>query len=125
MLLSGQSLEINDFRYCLKLAYGRKAKDEGSIKNIGRRGSHYLIDNAFLSDNNYVASLVAIRLGLRDAIIDAVILYFLTYAVVVGLTWCDADVESNFLLIIRGISYMVSASMLASIGWKLPLWVSP
>lgn len=65
---------------------------------------------------------MAIRLGLRDAIIDAAILYLLTYAVVIGLTW--SDVESDFLLVIWGVSYMVSACILASIGWKLPQWVS-
>ncbi len=135
MLLSGQSLEVNDFRYHLKLAYEKKAEDNGSIKNIDKTSridmpsssrkqwSHYLIENVFLSDNNYVAALVAIRLGLRDAIIDATIIYSLTYAVVIGLTW--RDVEYNFLLVIWGVSYMVSASVLASIGWKLPQWVSP
>jgi hypothetical protein len=87
-----------------------------------KRGGCYLVENVFLSDNNYVASLVAIRLGLRDAIIDATIIYSLTYAVVIGLTW--SDVESNFLLVIWGLSCMVSSSVLASIGWKLPQWVS-
>ena len=76
----------------------------------------------FLSDNHYVASLVAIRLGFRDAIVDATILYSLTYATVIAFTW--SYVESNFLLVIWGVSYMVSAIVLTLIGWKLPQWVS-
>lgn len=137
--LSGQGLEVNDFRYHLKLAYGQKAKENGSVRNIvkvsptetieraspspRRRCSNYLIENVFLSDNYYVASLVAIQLGFRDAIIDAIILYSLTYATIIAFTW--SHVESNFLLVIWGVSFMVSAIVLTLIGWKLPQWVSP
>lgn len=64
---------------------------------------------------------MAIRLGLRDALLDAAILYFLTYGIVFGLTREDAD--SNALLIIWGTSYIVSASILAITGLKIPQWV--
>ncbi len=141
VLLLEQSLEINDFRYHLKLAYGQKATETGSFRNFGKmsitgkteetspssqrqkRASNYLIENVFLSDNHYVASLVAIRLGFWDAIVDATILYSFTYAAVISFTW--SNVESNFLLVIWGVSYIVSAIVLALIGWKLPIWVSP
>ena len=72
--------------------------------------------------HRHIASFVAIRLGLRDALVDAAILYSVTYAIVAGFTWDDAD--PNSLLVIRGFSTMVGAFIMAVSGLKIPQWVS-
>lgn len=115
-------LEIHDFHYHLKLAHASAAvvptndiqddNDYGGVK-IRRR-----LSNEFVSDEKYIASLEAVRLGLRDAIIDAIIVYSVMYAIVIGMTW--SDVEPNFLLVIQGVGYIVSACILTSAGWKIP-----
>ena len=65
---------------------------------------------------------MAIRLGLRDALVDVAILYSLTYSIVAAFTWDDAD--PNSLYVIWGISAMVSASILGIGALKIPQWVS-
>lgn len=118
-------LEIHDFHYHLKLAHASATvvptndvqddNDYGGVK-IRRR-----LSNEFVSDEKYIASLEAVRLGLRDAIIDAIIVYSVMYAIIIGMTW--SDVEPNFLLVIQGVGYIVSACILTSAGWKIPQWV--
>lgn len=71
--------------------------------------------------HRHIASFVAIRLGLRDALVDAAILYSVTYAIVAGFTWDDAD--PNSLLVIRGFSTMVGAFIMAVSGLKIPQWL--
>jgi hypothetical protein len=131
-------LEIHDFHYHIKLAFASSAvpvavattndiiddddDDEndnyGGVKKIHRR---MLSTNDFVSDDKYIASLEAVRLGLHDAIVDAIIVYSVMYAIVIGMTW--SDVEPNFLLVIQGVAYIVSAGILTSTGWKIPQWV--
>lgn len=65
---------------------------------------------------------MAIRLGLRDAIVDWLILYLIGYGIVAGVTWTDAD--PNTVLVIWGISVMVSALIMAICALKVPQWVS-
>jgi hypothetical protein len=130
-------LEIHDFHYHIKLAFASSAavpaiattndiiddddenENYGGVKKIHRR---MLSTNEFISDEKYIASLEAVRLGLHDAIVDAIIVYSLMYAIVIGMTW--SDVEPNFLLVIQGVGYIVSAGILTSTGWKIPQWVS-
>jgi len=107
------TLEINDFRYHLKISHTTAAADENSNNKNNKR--------IRISYHPFIASLVAIRLGLRDALLDAAILYFMTYGIVFGLTREDAD--SNALLIIWGTSYIASASILAMTGLKIPQWL--
>ena len=94
-----QTLEVNDFRHHLA---------EASIQDT--------------NPHRYIASFVAIRLGLCDALVDAIILYSITYAVVAGVTWGSAD--PNSVMVLWGISAMVSACVLAVCGLKIPFWVS-
>jgi hypothetical protein len=130
-------LEIHDFHYHIKLAFASSAavavattndfiddhddenENYGEVKKIRRR---MLSTNEFISDEKYIASLEAVRLGLHDAIVDAIIIYSVMYAIVIGMTW--SDVEPNFLLVIQGVGYIVSAGILTSTGWKIPQWVS-
>ena len=99
MIAPPQTLEVNDFRHHLNAA------------NIQNNNPH-----------RHIASFVAIRLGLRDALVDATTLYSISYAIVAGFTWGSAD--PNSLLVIWGISSMVSAAILALAGLKIPMWVS-
>ncbi|KAL9188112.1 hypothetical protein ACHAXT_006490 [Thalassiosira profunda] len=101
------TLEANDFRHHLHLAH--------RLPTLARP-SHPHIPH-----HRYVASLVAIRLGLRDALVDAAILYALGYAVVIGFTYGDADPNSLFIL--WGFSAMVSACLLGIAGLKVPQWL--
>ena len=75
-----------------------------------------------LTLERYIASLTAIRLGLRDAIVDWSIWYLMGYSIVAGFTWTDAD--PNTVLVIWGISVMVSAVIMAICALKVPQWVS-
>ena len=102
-------MEVNDFRYYLQLAH--TSKDNNNDNNNAN-------NNNKISHHRYVASLVAIQLGLRDAIIDASILYSITYSIVAGLTWNDTD--PNIVFIIWGISAITSAFILAVGGLKIP-----
>jgi len=100
-----QTLEVNDFRHRLAAAY-----DESPSLN-SNSGS-----------NLYIASLVAIRLGLRDAILDWTIMYGIGYAIVAGCTWTNAEPES--VVVIQGFSVIFSAAILAVASSKFPQWVS-
>ncbi|EJK63258.1 hypothetical protein THAOC_16096, partial [Thalassiosira oceanica] len=46
------------------------------------------------TSNRYVAALVAVRYGLRDALIDWMLIYTVCYAIVGGLTWKHAEPNS-------------------------------
>ena len=63
-----QTLEVNDFRHRLMKAY-----EESPSFN---RTSH-----------RYIASLMAVRYGMRDALIDWSIMYTIGYAIVAGITY--------------------------------------
>jgi len=119
-------LEIHDFHYHLKLAHSSAAVASANDidddnENYGGVKIRRRLSVEFVSDEKYIASLEAVRLGLRDAIIDAIVVYSIMYAIVIGMTW--SDVEPNFLLVIQGIGYIVSACILTSTGWKIPQWV--
>ena len=120
-------LEIHDFHYHLKLAHSSAAvvpstnDIDDDNENYGGVKIRRRLSVEFVSDEKYIASLEAVRLGLRDAIIDAIVVYSIMYAIVIGMTW--SDVEPNFLLVIQGVGYIVSACILTSTGWKIPQWV--
>ena len=98
-----QTLEVNDFRHRLKESY-----ESSSVH--GRPG------------HRYVASLVAVRYGLRDALIDWFVVYSIGYAIVAGLTWTNVSPDS--LYVIWGFSRIFSAAILAYTAIKVPQWVS-
>ncbi len=108
---------MNDFRHYLKLAHASK----NNITNDNDDGEQQQGISTNIPHHRYIASLVAIRLGLRDALVDVAILYSLTYTIVAAFTWNDAD--PNSLYVIWGISAMVSASILGIGGLKVPQWV--
>mmetsp|Transcript_12309 Transcript_12309/g.26743 ORF Transcript_12309/g.26743 Transcript_12309/m.26743 type:complete len:728 (+) Transcript_12309:260-2443(+) len=96
------TLEVNDFRHRLMVAY----------------------DNSPSSDSNsnrYIASLVAIRYGLRDALVDWTLMYLIGYSIMAGITWTDAEPES--LLVIWGFGVMISAALIAVSAIKIPQWL--
>eukprot|EP00579_Thalassiosira_antarctica_P006212 CAMPEP_0201904060 /NCGR_PEP_ID=MMETSP0902-20130614/55799_1 /ASSEMBLY_ACC=CAM_ASM_000551 /TAXON_ID=420261 /ORGANISM="Thalassiosira antarctica, Strain CCMP982" /LENGTH=504 /DNA_ID=CAMNT_0048438131 /DNA_START=23 /DNA_END=1534 /DNA_ORIENTATION=- len=96
------TLEVNDFRHRLMKAY-----EESPSFN---RTSH-----------RYIASLMAVRYGMRDALIDWSIMYTIGYAIVAGITYTDADPDS--LLVFLGFSLIFSAALLALSGLKFPRWL--
>ena len=98
------TLEVNDFRHRLALAY-----DNNSLSSSN-------------ASNRYIASLVSIRYGLRDALFDWFIMYSIGYAIVAGCTWTNADPEA--VLVIQGFGYMFSAGIMAVASFKFPQWVS-
>lgn len=67
-----QTLEVNDFRQHLLAAYGESPA-------------------ASRSSDRYAAALFAVRLGLRDALVDWAIMYSIGYAVMAAFTYNDAD----------------------------------
>mmetsp|Transcript_20869 Transcript_20869/g.47195 ORF Transcript_20869/g.47195 Transcript_20869/m.47195 type:complete len:756 (+) Transcript_20869:373-2640(+) len=96
------TLEVNDFRHRLKSVF-------------------IAIDESADRTQRYVASLVAIRLGLRDALIDWALLYAVGYSFVAGFTYHDADPNSVY--VIWGVSIMVSAGMTGTMALKVPQWL--
>ena len=96
------TLEINDFRHRLKTVF-------------------MTIDESADRTQRYVASLVAIRLGLRDALIDWALLYAVGYSFVAGFTYYDADPNSVY--VIWGCSIMVSAGVTGMMALKVPQWL--
>ena len=96
------TLEINDFRHRLKSVF-------------------MSIDESVERTQRYVASLVAIRLGLRDALIDWALLYAVGYSFVAGFTYHDADPNSVY--VIWGVSIMVSAGVTGTMALKVPQWL--
>ena len=70
------TLEVNDFRHRLATA------DMSTLST-----------NTNDNDNRYLASLIAIRYGVRDALIDWLIMYLIGYSIVAGCTWTNAEPE--------------------------------
>ena len=70
------TLEVNDFRHRLATA------DMSTLST-----------NTNDNDNRYIASLIAIRYGVRDALIDWLIMYLIGYSIVAGCTWTNAEPE--------------------------------
>ena len=99
-----QTLEVNDFRHRLALAY-----DNNSLSSSN-------------ASNRYIASLVSIRYGLRDASFDWFIMCSIGYAIVAGCTWTNADPKA--VLVIQGFGHMISAGIMAVASFKFPQWVS-
>ena len=106
-----QTLEVNDFRHRLMVAY---QNDSPSSSSSAAGGSD--------TSNRYIASLIAIRYGLRDALIDWSIIYLIGYGIVGGITWKDAEPES--VIVIMGFSIIISAAIIAISAFKIPQWVS-
>ena len=69
------TLEVNDFRNRLATA------------NMS------LSTNTNDKNDRYLASLIAIRYGVRDALIDWLIMYLIGYSIVAGCTWTNAEPE--------------------------------
>ena len=74
-----------------------------------------------LSTKRYIASLVATRLGLRDAVIDWSAIYVILYAIIGGTTYFDADPDSLFVL--RGLNAMISALIVGIASLKILQWL--
>jgi hypothetical protein len=92
------NLEVNDFRHHLHLS-GLSTDDP----------------------KRHIASYVAIRLGLRDALFDTAIMYSIGYSIVAAFTWGHAD--PNSLYVIWGISTMVAAWIMSVCSFKVPQWL--
>mmetsp|Transcript_38602 Transcript_38602/g.87009 ORF Transcript_38602/g.87009 Transcript_38602/m.87009 type:complete len:699 (+) Transcript_38602:141-2237(+) len=73
------------------------------------------------TSNRYVAALVAVRYGLRDALIDWMLIYTVCYAIVGGLTWKHA--EPNSVIVIWGFSLMLSSVVLGIVSLKITEWL--
>ena len=101
---------MNSFRLRLKQAYVQPPTASSS-SSPGK---------PHLSTKRYIASLVATRLGLRDAVIDWSAIYILLYAIVGGTTYYDADPDSLFVL--RGLNAMISALMVGIASLKILHW---
>lgn len=115
-----QTLEVNDFRRRLMAAYedsyslakdARCRKISAETENTSRR---YMA-------RRYMAAMMAIKLGMYDAIIDWGLTYTVCYAIVGGITWYNAD--KNLEAVIWGLSLMGSAVILAVAGLKIPAWL--
>ena len=76
----------------------------------------------FTQNNRLLAAHTAIRLGLRDALLDWFLLCSTSYGIVAGFTWKDAD--PNSLLVLWGLSVIVSAGLFFVLAGKVPQWVS-
>ena len=100
--MHAQTLEVNDFRHRLMASYDDSTSDE--------KTSH-----------RYTAALSAIQYGMYDAFIDWGFTYTISYAIVGGITWYNAD--ENMVLLIWGFSLMASALILAVAGLKIPEWM--
>ena len=70
------TLEVNDFRHRLATANMSLSTNTNDNKN-----------------DRYTASLIAIRYGVRDALIDWLIMYLIGYSIVAGCTWTNAEPE--------------------------------
>lgn len=97
------TLEVNDFRHRLMVAYD-------TLPSSGE------------TSNRYIASIIAIRYGLRDALIDWAMIYLIGYSIVAGITWTNAEPES--VVVIQGFSVIASAGITAVAALKIPEWVS-
>ena len=118
------TLEVNDFRHRLSQAYDDESLLNGTnINNDGDGDDEYerRTRRSTMSSQRYIASFVAIRLGLRDAILDWALIYTVTWAVVGGITWYD--VEPNSLLVIWGFSLMFSSALMVVLSLKFPQWL--
>ena len=97
---------MNSFRLRLKQAYVQPSSASSSSQ---------------LSTKRYIASLVATRLGLRDAVIDWSAIYVILYAIIGGTTYFDADPDSLFVL--RGLNAMISALIVGIASLKILQWL--
>ena len=70
------TLEVNDFRHRLTAAYNMSTSTNTDDDN-----------------NRFIASLIAIRYGVRDALVDWLIMYLIGYAIVAGCTLTNAEQE--------------------------------
>lgn len=95
---------MNSFRLRLKQAYAQPSSASSQ-----------------LSTKRYIASLVATRLGLRDAVIDWSAIYVILYAIIGGTTYFDADPDSLFVL--RGLNAMISALIVGIASLKILQWL--
>lgn len=100
---------MNDFRHRLKQAYAQQPSRSASSSSPQQ-----------LSTKRYIASLVATRLGLRDAIFDWYAIYIILYAIIGGTTYYDADPDSLFVL--RGLNAMISALIVGITSLKVLQW---
>eukprot|EP00956_Cyclotella_meneghiniana_P016231 scaffold25542_cov60-Cyclotella_meneghiniana.AAC.5 len=91
------------------------------VKTLELNDFRHRIKKSPLQGSRYIAAFVATRLGLRDAIRDWCIIYSVLYAIVAGITWEHAD--PNSLLVLWGVSVMISALILAFLGLKIPHWL--
>ena len=91
------------------------------VKTLELNDFRHRIKKSPLQGSRYIAAFVATRLGLRDSIRDWCIIYSVLYAIVAGITWEHAD--PNSLLVLWGVSVMISALILAFLGLKIPHWV--
>mmetsp|Transcript_12346 Transcript_12346/g.18365 ORF Transcript_12346/g.18365 Transcript_12346/m.18365 type:complete len:652 (+) Transcript_12346:84-2039(+) len=98
------TLEVNSFRLRLKQAYVQPSSASSQP-----------------STKRYIASLVATRLGLRDAVIDWSAIYVILYAIIGGTTYFDADPDSLFVL--RGLNAMISALIVGIASLKILQWL--
>ena len=104
---------MNSFRLHLKQAYVQPSTTASSSSSSSPVKPQ-------LSTKRYIASLVATRLGLRDAVIDWSAIYIVLYAIVGGTTYYDADPDSLFVL--RGLNAMISALMVGIASLKILHW---
>jgi len=70
------TLETNSFRQRLVQAFGESPRSKDT-------------------SSRYVAALVAVRYGLRDALVDWMLIYTICYAIVGGVTWKHAEPNSG------------------------------
>ena len=96
------TLETNGFRQRLVEAFGESPTSKDTT-------------------NRYVAALVAVRYGLRDALMDWMLIYTICYAIVGGLTWKHA--EPNSVIVIWGFSLMLSSIVLGVVSMKVTEWL--
>lgn len=88
---------------------------------------HHLMSNyndapsSYETSRRYIASLIAIQYGMYDAVIDWMITYTVSYAIIGGITWYNAD--TSYLAVIWGFGLMCSALILAAAGLKMPEWL--
>jgi hypothetical protein len=89
--------------------------------------SHHLMatyddtPSSYETSRRYIASLIAIQYGMYDAVIDWMITYTVSYAIIGGITWYNAD--TSYLAVIWGFSFIISALILAAAGLKMPEWL--